>query len=68
MGAELKLSMLLQIIAKLLSADEPTDAFLSVDGHAKTGTSVGLSKIMNADSNLYIGTYTIFHSQHDPFW
>lgn len=41
-----------QIIVKLLGDSHVS---LSVDGRENTGTSTGISNVMNADSNIYIG-------------
>lgn len=42
----------LQVIAKLLEDGHVT---LSVDSQQVSGTSTGISNVMNADSNIYIG-------------
>lgn len=48
------LIFVLQIIAKL---HEDNTVSLSVDSATRTGTTTGLSNLMSADSNIYIGKY-----------
>uniref|UniRef100_A0A2A4JYV4 Hemolin n=1 Tax=Heliothis virescens TaxID=7102 RepID=A0A2A4JYV4_HELVI len=49
-----------QIIVKLLEDGRVT---LSVDGRENSGTSTGISSVMNADSNIYIGGIPDFLNQ-----